>query len=99
MKTIQQTVYQCEKCGSTYTNEHDVIECEATPIYWDKGVKIGDKVRILNGDGAGQLATVVSTKVMDKSWGKRHFHSIVLTVLLQDNYSNRILGFNDYVQE
>jgi hypothetical protein len=100
MKPIQQTIYKCEICGHTYSNEKDALDCESQPISQDKGVKVGDKVLITNGDGKGELGTVETVYIIDKEWGhyawKRYWHTVALTASLDKSYGHRMLTFDSY---
>ena len=52
MKVITITKYECEKCGHQHITEQAAHECEALPIKYDRGVKVGDEVLITKGDGS-----------------------------------------------
>lgn len=98
MKTIIEPKYECEFCKSRFNSEKECMACENRKVTQDKGVKAGDKVRVLSGDGAGEIATVMRTFVADKYWGyvhwEKYWHTIVLMVELK--VGHRILGFDKY---
>lgn len=100
MQAVHTTHYKCEKCGEVYATAAEANECEAQPITQDKGVKVGDKVRILNGDGAGEEALVEKVMVYDRSWGhyawKTYWHTIGLEVKLTQSYGSRGVTFQEY---
>ena len=100
MKTVELKRYQCEICGAQYANEAEAKRCESVPRREDKGVKPGDLVRVLSGDGAGRLATVTSVFVYDKDWGhyaaERYWHTVGVTAKIVDDWGSRQLTFDAY---
>ena len=100
MKTIQKEFYQCEKCNKEYSRESLATKCESQPIMEVKdGVKIGGKVKIIQGDGTGEMATVTKIFVMDMDWGhyqwEKYWHTIALSADLEGGGS-RLLTFDSY---
>lgn len=97
-ETVQ--VFKCETCGEKYRSESAAVECESMPVREDKGVKIGDTVRILNGDGAGKMAIVESISVISKDWGhyqwKHYWHTVALSAKIVDDPCHRMLVFDAY---
>jgi hypothetical protein len=97
-KAINITRYQCGVCGATYDTEQQAAACEGRPVSQDKGVKVGDKVRVTAGDGTGQLATVESISIIDRGWGhyawERYWHTVALTAKLR--LGHRFLTFDSY---
>lgn len=74
MKIIN--LFQCDICGEKYETVEKCMECENTPIRYDKGVKIGDKVTITRGDGKGDTATVKKINVLPSTWhGNEYKHT------------------------
>ena len=74
----------------------EAFNCKSKPITQDKGIKLGDKVRILNGNGAGGLGLVKRLVVIDKKWGQRYWHTIMLIVDIVGSFGSRQLVFDDY---
>lgn len=97
MKTLTITKYQCETCGSMYDKEDAAKACEAIPRIYDKGVKIGDLVRITSGDGTGLKCKVDSIRVLEPSWGpKRYAHSVVVSGEVVGSWGSRMLTWDAY---
>lgn len=100
METIQVTRYKCSTCGKVYDNKTGATSCESAPVSQDKGAKVGDRVRVTLGDGAGGLAIVESVYVIDREWGhyawKRYWHTVALTAKLVDDVGSRMLTFDSY---
>lgn len=99
MKTKVIEKFECEICGHTYANSATAKKCESRPISHDKGVKIGDKIIIIQGQGQG-IATVESRRVIDMEWGHyaadRYWHTVGLTAKCDESYGHRSLTFDDY---
>lgn len=100
METILEVNYKCSICGTTYKDEKSAYDCEEKPISQDKGVKVGDKVFILSGDGTGEIATVKRRMVVDKSWGhyawERYWHTVMISADIDGSYGSRQLTFDAY---
>ena len=100
MKIIHKTYYQCEKCGAEFSKEKDAQQCESRPITQDKGVNVGDIVKVTNGEGAGELAKVKRITVIDKDWGhyywERYCHTVAIEADLLNETGTRFLTFGDY---
>lgn len=99
MKIVSKLFYKCSACGHEYTNKKDAMDCETKPTSKDRGVKIGDKVKIIKGEGQG-LATVESIHIKDKYWGhywwKRYWHTVALVAKCNDSRGYRVLCWDDY---
>lgn len=97
MKTITITRYQCELCECTYDSEKAARKCESRPVA-ACAVVVGDTVRVIRGDGAGQLMTVTDMYVIDREWGHylrdRYWHTMLVTA--SADMLSRILTFDDY---
>lgn len=100
METLQVTRYKCSTCGKVYDRKDSAEACEAKPVSQDKGVKVGEVVRITQGDGAGELATVEKVYVIDREWGhyawERYWHTVALTAKLNKGWGHRMLTFDNY---
>ena len=97
MKVIQTTKYQCEICEQQYFDEKSAKHCEMMPVQHDKGVKVGDVVRITQGDDTGSLAKVTDVKVHEPGWGPAIYaHSVFVLADLIDSWGSRQLSFNSY---
>ena len=100
MKEIKVIHYQCEVCKHVYKDEDDALKCEERRVLQDKGVTVGDKVRILTGDGAGEYAIVKRRIVFNRIWGegawKRYWHTVGLEADLVDQIGTRLLTFDAY---
>lgn len=89
--------YQCEVCGRVHSDKEGAIKCESIPIQHDKGVKVGDVVRIIKGDGAEQFAKVTAITVQECGWGPAIYdHSVALTADLIGYWGSRLLTFDSY---
>jgi len=89
--------YQCEVCDRIYRDKEDAVRCEAKPVQNDKGVKVGDVVRITRGSGAGQLAKVTAITVHERGWGLAIYdHSVALIADVIDSWGSRLLTFDSY---
>jgi hypothetical protein len=58
MTRVTITKYECDVCHEVYDTAEAAHRCESRPITQDKGVKVGDTVRITEGYGPGRLAKV-----------------------------------------
>lgn len=100
MKTLTTITYQCEVCQATYKAGDEARACEARPVQHDRGVKVGETVKITQGDGTGLLAKVESVTVLDKEYGhyawERYWHTAALTAKLIDGSGHRFLTFDSY---
>ena len=100
MQEFQITRYKCQTCGHVYDKKEVAAKCETRPVSHDKGVKVGDVVLIIAGDGDGKTATVDSVYVMDMEWGhyawERYWHTVALTAKINDGPGSRMLTFDCY---
>lgn len=101
MKTVTLILYQCEICKQAYETEIEAKRCESVPITQDKGVKVGDKVRILYGDGAGKILLVENLHIVNRSYGhnyyERYWHTVALSgEILDERGGNRYLTWDQY---
>lgn len=100
MEELLVTRYKCQTCGKVYDRLENAEECEKRPVSQDKGVKVGDVVKITAGDGAGLTATVESVFVIDREWGhyawERYWHTVALTAKVNGSYGHRMLTFDNY---
>lgn len=97
MKKVESVSFECEKCHEIYATEEQAKACEAKPITQDKGVKIGDVVRITRGGGAGEKAKVKSVYVVKRNWGPNgYWHTVAITAEIVDSCGHRLLTFDDY---
>ncbi len=95
MKTIAR--YQCEVCGYVYDTEEAALACEQRPVVHDRGVKIGDTVRITRGDGTGSLAEVYGISILHPGWGPTAYdHSVCLNAKVINSWGSRMLAFDSY---
>ena len=98
MKIKTKELYACEICETEYETDLDAKRCEKRPITHDH-VKIGTKVLVVNGQGAGELATVKRHTVFGQYWGhyaaERYHHTIGLEVQFRNGLW-RTLTFDDY---
>ena len=99
MKEKYVTYYVCEKCNKSYGTEDEAKDCESKEITQDKGAKIGDRVRVLTGEGGGEKGTIESISIQDKYWGhyawERYWHTIGVNAKL-DSYGSRFLTYDAY---
>ncbi len=103
-QSVTRTTYKCGLCELEFGTEVEALQCEAKPITEDKGVKVGDKVWILHGQGTGEIATVERIVVVKKDWGhyawERYWHTIAVSAdctYPNGTYSGtRFLTFDSY---
>ena len=89
--------YECEICGCIYRDKEDAAKCESIPIQHDKGVKVGDVVRITIGDNAGQLGKVTVISVQERGWGPAIYdHSVSLVADVVGSWGSCLLTFDSY---
>ena len=101
MKTKQIALYVCEKCEESYSTEEAALECESRPISHDKGVKVGDVVKVTRGEGTGEFAKVVKIGVASMGYGhylwERYWHTVMINRAdLINGFGSRALMFDDY---
>ncbi len=91
--------FKCSICGEIYDTKEQCESCENKPITQDKGVKIGDEVRVIKGYYQG-LAKVVGIRIESKHWRdhyfNRYWHTIGLSVNCINGLDSRSLSFDDY---
>lgn len=92
--------YRCQTCGTIYESEKTANDCESRPVLQDKGVTIGDLVRVTGGDGAGGEAIVKSRFIINRDYGhhawQRYWHTVGLTAKLVSGLGHRQLTFDNY---
>jgi hypothetical protein len=97
MKIEQITKYICEVCEARHDTAEGASKCESIPVKHDKGVKVGDKVRITAGDGIGLLCTVENVRVHSPGWGpSTHDHAVYLIGKVDGSWGHRQLSHNSY---
>jgi hypothetical protein len=100
VEQLQITRYKCGTCGSVYDASESAELCDSKPVTQDRGVKVGDVVRITAGDGSGGLATVEQVYVLSRDWGhyawERYWHTVALNAKLNRGYGHRMLTFDSY---
>lgn len=97
MKVEHRSYYVCEVCGHRYDNPDRAAKCESIPLKHDRGVKVGDTVRITKGDGSGSLARVTAVHVHEPGWGPPQYdHSVFLQADVVDSWGSRQLSFDSY---
>ena len=97
MRVELYTKYICEVCGANYNTADEANKCEAIPVKHDRGVKVGDKVRITSGDGIGLLCTVENVRVHSPGWGPAtHDHAVYLIGKVEGSWGHRQLSHNSY---
>ena len=98
MKKVSHEYYKCEICGEEYSTAKEAKECESRPVSKDPGIEVGDRVRVMSGDGVGMVGTVERKWYHDKEWGhyawERYWHTPGYSVCL-DNGLYRQLCFDD----
>lgn len=100
MKIETKKVYICEICGARYDKKEVAKKCESVAISQDKGVKIGDIVRITKDKGFGARGKVTKIFVYSMTWGhydwQRYWHTVGLEVDVIDSWGSRLLTFDSY---
>ena len=97
MKVHQITKYECEVCGRQYDNLDWAANCELIPLKHDTGVKVGDTVRILSGEGSGSMARVTAVLVHEPGWGPPQYdHSVYVLADVENGWGSRQLSFDSY---
>lgn len=91
------TEYECTVCNARYSTFDSAKRCEDRPVAHDKGVQVGDLVRITHGEGRGSLAKVERVFTISSEWGpERYWHTIALTAQVIDSWAHRMLTFDHY---
>lgn len=100
MEAVQITRYRCSTCHHVFGSESAALACESRPVSHNRGVRVGDRVRITAGDGAGSTAIVETVYVIDREWGhyawERYWHTVALTAKVEGGYGHRMLTFDSY---
>jgi hypothetical protein len=100
MKAIPKTEYQCDVCKHVYSTEKEALKCESKPVTQDRGVKIGDRVRITSGDGTGLECEVSEIFIISKDWGhyawERYWHTVGVSGKVIGSWGSRMLTFDSY---
>jgi len=99
MKVITKQFYQCEVCNEQYNTSGEAIKCEKRPVTKDKGVKVGDRVKVTIGEGTGESALVTQINILSKDYGhylwRKYWHTVALIVDF-DNGGTRNILFDTY---
>lgn len=100
MREIGKIEYQCEVCGQTYEESAAAEKCESKAVSKNRGVKVGDRVKIINGDSSGSFAKVTRIGIFDYEWGNscadRYHHTIYLIADVIGSFGTRMLPFDSY---
>lgn len=79
--------YICDICGSNYRASAEAIDCEKVPVTYDRGVKVGDTVKMLKGRWKGIEALVKEVIIGGAHWNGvagKFQHTVILNVLAPD---------------
>lgn len=98
-RTITITDYICEKCSSAFDTEEECKDGESLEVTHDKKVKVGDKIKVLQGEGVGETAIVEDISIhpcSDKGRGRQYRHTMVITARMVESYGHRILFHDQY---
>jgi hypothetical protein len=90
MKT--KTIYICEICGEEYDSIQKAISCEqiptSAPIF-----KFGDMVRVLTGEGRGELVEVKDYIYIRPNYGGERFaHKTMYSVMFMNGDVRTLIG-------
>ncbi len=97
MKEFNYTRYACDVCGKLFQHPKDAQDCESNPVREDRGVKVGDLVRIPRGDGTGSLCKVDRLWVVEPGWGpKQYDHTVMVSGAVVDSWGSRQLAYDSY---
>jgi hypothetical protein len=85
---IERPTFRCSKCGTRYGRLEQWERCVRRPVLNDRGVKVGDVVRVTRGRFAGRRASVFLVNVMAPSslpYGEpdEYWHTVGVYVLIQ----------------
>ena len=99
IKIITKKYYKCGLCEIEYKSKKECLKCESKPISEDKGVKVGDIVNIIRGEGIGrgevECVHICSIGYGHYAW-ERYWHTVRLVVDCLDSHGSRILTFDEY---
>ncbi len=84
------TAYLCSVCNAPHGTPDAARDCEARPVIHDIGAIPGATVRILRGDGTGELATVT------ERWVDPERHEALISSNLIHTWGSRVLARGDY---
>jgi len=94
------TQYACPVCGCQYETNSEAMDCASHPISENRGVGIGDVVRITRGDGRGEFAKVIRVGILSKYYGhyqwEKLWHTIYVEADLIESFGTRMLSFDNY---
>lgn len=99
MKTRTITLYICDICGEEYATEAQAENCAAHPVQYSRGVDVGDRVRITDGQCAGLLLEVESifiTRPTDCGRDQNYWHAIALYGKVLGGLGHMLLHYNNY---
>lgn len=100
IKKKEVILYICEICNTSYENKEVALKCEQKPITHEKGVKVGDIVKITYGEGKGGLAKVIKTYICNRFEGhyasEKYWHTVALNVDSMNNLGTRCLYYDWY---
>ena len=100
IETKMTTTYICKKCDSRYEKKENAFRCEQKPITQDKGVKVGDTVKVTYGDGKGDLARVTKVYICNDKEGhyawEKYWHTVALVAEFLDGIGTRVLHYDWY---
>lgn len=96
MKTIVTTTYQCEVCNMQHRTCEAAARCESLGRLMDKGVRVGDRVRVLTGEGRGQIGFCESVFVFTADYHPDYAHTVGITAKMIESWGHRQLQHDAY---
>lgn len=96
--------FKCRICGSSYTDDKTMIECEKNNTITKETLHIeGDIIRIKKSTYGNFKAKIVKKIIFDKFWGGiKYWHTVGFIVEIEDNFGNtfgEILTYEDYYED
>lgn len=101
--------FRCATCGAEYRADWMARKCLERPVQHDRGVRVGDWVRVKAGKHRGLVARVERVRVVTGGfswwmWG-RYWHTVALDVLIRVQHGKKgertngvpdVLMFDEY---
>jgi hypothetical protein len=109
MESKSPTPHRCPTCGAEYRTQWLADKCQSRPVLHDRGVRVGDWVRVKTGKHKGLVARVEGVRIVTGGftwwmWG-RYWHTVALDVLIRIQQGKRgertngvpdVLMFDEY---
>jgi hypothetical protein len=92
VKVKVQSIYTCDVCGESYSTKKEKESCENRHTETPK-FKMGEHIRVLSGDHAGEEAIITRVFHYNPSWGGEYYaHKVgYIAKVINSPYSRQLI--------